>query len=117
IETIERVAGALQTHGRVKRGFLGLVSQPVALPDALRTRLGLSQESGLLVSGVESGGPAEQGGLIVGDVVVALGGQPIRHTEDLMAQLSSERVGQAAAVKVIRGGEARDLSVTIGERK
>jgi S1-C subfamily serine protease len=117
LETAERVAGALQSHGRVKRGFLGLVSQPVAIPEGLRGRLGLSQESGLLVSGVEAGGPAEQGGLMVGDVVVALGGQPIRHTEDLLTQLSSERVGQQAAVRVIRGGESRDLTVTIGERQ
>src|SRR5688572_1835732 len=69
LETVRRVSGALLEYGRVKRGFLGLSSQPVALPDALRERLGLEQESGLLVVGVEAGGPAEQGGLLIGDVV------------------------------------------------
>jgi S1-C subfamily serine protease len=116
LETVRRVSGALLQHGRVKRGFLGLSSQPVALPDALRQRLGLEQESGLLVVGVEAGGPAEQGGLLIGDVVLALGGQPTRHTEDLRRLLGSERIGQPMAVRVVRAGEPRELSVTIGER-
>ena len=116
LETVERVASSLQSHGRVKRGFLGLSSQPVALPEALRQKLAEGQESGLLVSGVEVGGPAERAGLLVGDVLVALGGQPIRQTEDLLAQLGPERVGQATAAQVIRGGEPRDLTITVGER-
>ena len=116
LETVERVAASLQSHGRVKRGFLGLSSQPVALPEGLRQKLGDGQESGLLVSGVEPGGPAERAGLLVGDVLVALGGQPIRQTEDLLAQLGPERVGQATAAQVIRGGEPRDLTITVGER-
>ncbi len=117
LETVERVATALQTYGRVRRGFLGLGSQPVALPSGLRGQLGLSQESGLLISNVESGGPAEQAGFLVGDVLVALGGEPIRHTDDLLAQLGPDRVGQTTTARVIRGGALRDLSVTIGERK
>lgn len=117
LETIARVTTSLQSHGRVRRGFLGLGSQPVALPQALRQKLGLSQDSGLLVVSVEPNGPAEQGGLIIGDVVVALGGQPVRDTEDLRQLLGPERVGQAATVRVARGGEARDLSVTVGERQ
>lgn len=117
LETVDRVATALLSHGRVKRGYLGVTSQPVALPEALRTRHGLGQESGLLVVGVEAGGPAEQSGLMMGDVVVTLGGQPIRDTEDLRTALGPERVGQATAVRVVRGGEPRDLTVTVGERQ
>jgi S1-C subfamily serine protease len=117
LETATRVGSALLSHGRVRRGFLGLGSQPVALPEALRSRLGLEQESGLLVVGVEAGGPAERAGLMIGDVLVSLGGQPIRHTDDLRGQLGPERVGQAVPARVIRGGEPRDLTVTVGERE
>ncbi len=116
LETIDRVVGALQQHGRVRRGFLGLSSQPVRLPDALRTTLGLAQESGLLVVGVESGGPAEKAGFMLGDVLVALGGQPVRNTDDLRGLLGAESVGQATSARVIRGGESRELPVTVGER-
>ena len=117
LETATRVGSALLSHGRVRRGFLGLGSQPVALPEALRSRLGLEQESGLLVVGVEAGGPAERAGLMIGDVLVSLGGQPIRHTDDLRGRLGPERVGQVTPARVIRGGELRDLTVTVGERE
>ncbi|MBA2450214.1 MAG: trypsin-like peptidase domain-containing protein [Chloroflexi bacterium] len=117
LETVRRVTTALTSHGRVRRGFLGLSSQPVALPEALRTKHGLSQESGLLVVGVESGGPAEQAGLMMGDVLLQLGVQPVHDTDDLRNLLSGDRVGQATPARVLRGGEPRDLTVTIGERK
>jgi S1-C subfamily serine protease len=116
LNTVVRVTSALLSHGRVRRGFLGLSSQPVELPRAVRARLGLEQESGLLVVGVESDGPAERGGLMMGDLLIALGGQPIQNTDDLRAALSPERVGQSTPVRVIRGGEPREVAVTIGER-
>jgi S1-C subfamily serine protease len=116
LNTVARVTSALLSHGRVRRGFLGLSSQPVELPRAVRARLGLEQDSGLLVVGVESDGPAERGGLMMGDLLVALGGQPIRNTDDLRGALGPERVGQSTPVRVIRGGEPREVSVTIGER-
>jgi S1-C subfamily serine protease len=116
LATVSRVTSALLSHGRVRRGFPGLSSQPVPLPETLRSSLGLGQESGLLVVGVEPAGPAEAAGLMIGDLLIALGGQAIRNTDDLRAALGPELVGQSAPVRVIRGGESRELSVTIGER-
>lgn len=116
IETIQRVTTALLSHGRVRRGYLGVTSQPVGLPEALRQARAIEQQSALLVVGVESGGPAERAGLLLGDVLLTLGGQPLRDTEDLRAALGPDSVGQQVAARVLRGGELRDLTVTIGER-
>jgi serine protease DegQ len=109
-----RVAGTLQERGTVKRGYLGILSQPVRLPDG--GRLGLTQKGGLLVVGVEDGSPADRGGLMVGDIVATLDGQPVEDTDDLLVLLSGERVGRPVPVKVLRGGEPKDLDVTVGER-
>jgi S1-C subfamily serine protease len=123
VETLERVTAALQQHGTVRRGYLGVSSQAVELPEALRQKVAAGQngqagqESALLVVGVESGGPADRGGVIIGDLLVALGGQPVRTTDDLLGQLGSERVGQATPVKVLRGGEVHELTVTVGQRQ
>jgi S1-C subfamily serine protease len=109
-----RVAGTLQEGGTVKRGYLGILSQPVRLPDGGRT--GPTQKGGLLVVGVEDGSPADRGGLMVGDIVATLDGQPAEDTDDLLALLSGERVGRSVPVGVVRGGEPHELNVTVGER-
>jgi serine protease DegQ len=109
-----RVAGTLEERGSVKRGYLGILSQPVQLPDG--QRLGLTQKGGLLVVGVEEGSPAGRGGLIIGDILATLDAQPVEDTEDLLVLLTGERVGREVPVKVIRGGELHELQVTVGER-
>jgi serine protease Do len=76
----------------------------------------VSQESALLVAGVELNGPAAQSGILVGDILVSLDGQPVRRGEELAALLNAERVGRAAIVQIIRGGVPLTLTVTIGER-
>lgn len=117
VDTLQRVAQAILTQGKVKRGYLGVSTQAVPLPAALSQGLGLSQKSGLLVISVEPGGPAEKGGLMLGDLLVGLGGRPVEDTDDLQTLLGGDRVGQATPVRVIRGGQVQDLNVTIGERR
>ena len=109
-----RVAKSLEERGSVRRGYLGILSQPVRLPDG--QRLGLTHRGGLLVVGVEDGSPAGRGGLMIGDIVATLDGQPVEDTEDLLVLLTGERVGREVEVKVIRGGELRTLQVSVGER-
>ena len=117
LDVVDRVIGALVSHGRVARGFLGIGSQPVALPAQLAGKLGRGEgASALLVVSVEPNGPADAAGFIVGDLLVELDGQPVADTDDLRDLLTPERVGKAATARVVRGGEPRELSVTIGER-
>ena len=112
--TLRGVVETLLAHGRVKRGYLGVGAQPVRLPANLEGQLG--QETGLLLVSVEPDGPAGQGGLMLGDTIVALDGQPVGQMDDLLALLSSDRVGTAVPVRIIRGGQVQDVTVTIGER-
>lgn len=113
--TLQRVAQALQAHGRVRRGFLGVSAQPVRLPAPVAAQV--QQETGLLLAAVEQSSPADQGGLYLGDTLVALDGQAVRHMDDLMAILSGDRVGKAVTAKIVRGGQVHETSVTIGERQ
>jgi S1-C subfamily serine protease len=109
-----RIADALQNHGSIKRGFLGISSQPVQLPESQRG--GKSQDRGLLIVRVDADSPAGKGGLILGDILVALDGQSVKDTDDLQALLTGERVGTEVPVEVIRGGSLQTVRVTVGER-
>lgn len=109
-----RVAATIVSHGTVKRGFLGISSQPVQVPEAQRA--GRSQDRGLLIVRVEPGSPAEQGGLLLGDILVGFDGQVLADTDDLQALLTGERVGTTVPVEVIRGGALQALQVMVGQR-
>ncbi len=109
-----RVADTLTHQGKIKRGFLGISSQPVHIPAAQRA--GRQEEEGLLIMRVEDGAPAQQGGVLLGDILVALDNHPVQDPDDLQALLTGERVGQAVPVTVLRGGVLQTLQITIAER-
>jgi S1-C subfamily serine protease len=112
--TLHRVVEALLIHGRVRRGYLGVGIQPVRLPEALTQQLG--QETGLLLVQVKAGGPAERGGLFLGDIIVVLDGQPIRHHDDLLTHLGGDRVGAEVPIRLVRAGQVHEVMVVIGEQ-
>ncbi|HLF72821.1 MAG TPA: trypsin-like peptidase domain-containing protein [Anaerolineales bacterium] len=112
-----RVAEALAKHGSVKRGYLGLRTQPVEIPEAARQALKREQNHGLLVLWLEEGGPAEKGGLFIGDILVAVSGQSVGDPDDLFSALNSDTVGKAIPIEVLRGGRPETVNVTVGERK
>ncbi len=108
--TLNRVVRDLQEHGSVRRGYLGVGAQPTRLPDALAAELG--QETGLLLVSVEQGSPAEEGGLFLGDTLVSLGGSPVRHMDDLFNGLDGDRIGKPITVRILRGGQLVELTVS-----
>jgi len=112
--TVRQVVETLLAHGRVRRGYLGVGAQPVRLPGPLADQLG--QETGLLLVSVEPEGPADNAGLTLGDTIVALDGQPVRHMDELLALLGGDRVGASLPIRIVRGGQVQELTVTIGER-
>ena len=116
--TVDRVVDQLLAGGRVRRGYLGLGTQPVRLPDAVRAQVG-DQQVALMIVALEPGAPAEQAGLLVGDVLIALDGRPTSDVDDVLAALSGgvggDAVGRALEARVLRAGELRTVSVTVGE--
>ena len=112
--TLRRIVELLVAHGRIRRGYLGVGAQPARLPQTFADQLG--QETGLLLVTIETGSPAEQHGLLMGDTVISLDGEPVRHLDDLLTLLGSERLGKAVSVRIIRGGNLQEITVTIVER-
>jgi S1-C subfamily serine protease len=113
VATIDRVVSALLTHGRIQRGYLGVSSTPARLPQSSVDLVG--QRVGLIVTGLQPGGPAEQAGLLLGDVLLGLDGQKLESIGDLQAALE-DRVSRGVPVKVLRAGAALELSVTPSAR-
>lgn len=114
--TIDKIVTSLQQHGKVRRGFLGVSAQAVAVNDQLAESLGLESKKALVIVGLEAGGPAEQQGLYIGDIIVRVGGTSVGSVDQLMEQLSGDVVGQAVEIEVIRGGERMSKSIVAGER-
>jgi S1-C subfamily serine protease len=112
--TLSRTVDTLLAHGRMRRGYLGVSTQPVRLPSAAQEQL--NQETGLLIVSVEPDSPADKGDLVLGDTIVGMDGETIRHHDDLLALLSGDRVSNKVPLQIVRGGEVRTLNVTVGER-
>jgi len=112
--TLERVVAQLLGQGAVRRGFLGVATFPVRLPQPLERLSG--QGGALLVSGVEPGSPAERAGILLGDALLSLDGQALSSMGDLVPLLDEERIGRSVLVNLLRAGEVRGLAVEVGAR-
>jgi S1-C subfamily serine protease len=113
VATVERVVSALLAHGRIQRGYLGVSSTPARLPQALADSAG--QRVGLVVIGLQPGGPAEQAGFVLGDVLLGLDGERLESIGDLQAVLE-DRAMRSVSARVLRAGAERQLPVTPSAR-
>ena len=114
VEMAERVAESLRSHGRIRHAYLGVGAQPIRLSEALAGQLG--QEGGLLVVTVETDGPAHKAGLLQGDTIVTVDGDPLFGRLDaLFARLGALDVDSTHQFGVVRAGELREIGVTLGE--
>lgn len=112
--TVRRIADTLLAHGRVRRGFLGLGTYPVRLPGDLSAKAG--QPAALLVVSVEAGSPAASAGLLLGDALLGLDGQPLTGPADLLPFVEEERIGTETAARILRAGDLREVRLTVGAR-
>ncbi len=111
------IAETLVRQGHIKRGFLGISSQLVELPAAQRPEGAQEQEYGLLIVKVDENSPAQQGGILLGDILIKLDGHVVLDSEDLQVVLAGDSAGKTVPIEVIRGNTLHTLSVTIGQRQ
>jgi len=111
-----KITETLAKHGRIRRGYLGVRSQTVEIPSVTQKSLKREQATGLLIVSVEKDSPASKGGLIVGDILVAVASVPVLHHDELFARLNGDVVNKSTPIEILRGGQPQTLNVLIGER-
>lgn len=105
--TTRRIISALLADGRVRRAYLGLVTSPAPLPEALATKTG--QHSGLRVMDVVRGSPAYRAGLHAGDLLLTASGGPVRNAQDLQRLMFAEAINRPLQITVMRNGALVDV--------
>ncbi len=115
--TVNRVADLILRKGTVPTAYLGVGLHPVPVPEGLQQKLSIKNTQGLMILAVDSGGPAESAGILIGDIVLAVEGTSIDDIEHVQSILGPDRIGKALTFRLIRGGELKEVSVTPGERR
>lgn len=114
VPVARQVAEALLAHGQVRRAFLGVTAQSVPLTAALVEKIGRAQERAALVLQVAAGSPAERAGLLLGDLLLRVAGEPVEDPEGLRKVLRARTPGEMVPLEILRGGEPGELEVTLG---
>ncbi|MEQ1891161.1 MAG: PDZ domain-containing protein [Planctomycetota bacterium] len=105
------VVDEIRAHGRVRRGYLGFSAEEIVLPRSLVQRHALYGSRAVAVRAVEPGSPADEAGLLDGDVLVRLAGLPVTTLSDVHRLLVGAVIGRVLPLDVLRGGEWRALEV------
>jgi serine protease Do len=114
--TVLRIAEEISATGHVAKPYVGLVMQAVQIPDSLQKRAGVSHGAGLLVMHVEPAGPADEAGVLLGDVLVDMDGRAFSDLEDLSEVLGQKGAGKEVQTSLIRGGNRLQLTIRVGNR-
>jgi S1-C subfamily serine protease len=117
VATVNRVVDALLEKGHIPRGYFGVGLQPVRLPENLRESFQRSGSRAAMVLEVEPDGPAHKAGVVIGDILVALNGQPVMGLEDVQAHLHGENIGKSLRAQFLRGGVPREVDIVVAERE
>jgi S1-C subfamily serine protease len=114
--TAQHVLTQVLQHGRVRRARLGIAGDQVALPQRLKVRTGLTQDSGVRVVEVQPGSPAQSGGLEPGDVIVALDKDAVTGIDDIARILDGSRIDKRVAIRIVREGRLETVDIVPTER-
>jgi S1-C subfamily serine protease len=112
VNRVKSVTDRLVTGGKIKKAYLGLVANTVAIPQEIQDEAGIEQETAVMVFQVEAGAPAKKAGLTMGDVIVAFNGKPVTDFYDLPRLLSQDVVGKQTTLTIIRGEKLIELTIT-----
>ena len=113
VNMVRGVMSDIIAHGRVIRGWIGIV--PEDITDEQAAQLGLAQ-GGVLVANLYVGSPAQEAGLQPGDLLLAMGGAPLHSAQDGLARIANEKPGSVLAIKVLRGRKTLEMKAHVSER-
>ena len=114
--TANFVLGELVRHGRVRRAYIGIAAQQIAIPRRLRHAAELNQESAVLAASVETGSPAERAGVKSRDIILRLDGAAITGGDDLIRVLAGDKIGRTVEIEILRSGSRLVLPLVPEER-
>jgi len=112
VDSLKETVGRISKDGRVKKGFLGVVVEPVELPDDLARSAEVGQEDGLLVRSVDAESPARAAGVVLGDIILKLGDAQATDEYELHKALTGDVVGKTLVLRILRAEKVADLKVT-----
>ena len=105
--TANFVLGEIVRHGRVRRSYIGVAAGVVTVPRRIALRLGIEQKTGAVLTGVETGGPADEAGLLTGDTILSIDGMTVAGADDLVRLLDASRIGRSVALDTLRRSDRR----------
>jgi len=114
--TAQTVLSELIRHGRVRRGFIGIAGQTVAVPRRHARAADIDNASGAMITTIEQGAPADIGGLMTLDVIVRVDGEAVSGVDDLIRLLNADRIGRPVTFDVLRRGMLRQFDIVPAER-
>jgi S1-C subfamily serine protease len=114
--TVNHVADALLSKGRIPRGYLGVGLQPIRLPAELKQSTQRKGKTATIVLDVAPDGPAHKAGLLIGDLLLTLDGHEVLHPGDVHSTLGPDSIGKTFVAQLSRGGELREVRISVTER-
>jgi serine protease DegQ len=114
VTTVKTVMESIISTGQVIRGWIGV--EPQDITPELADSFGLRKKSGTIIAGVLKGGPAEKAGMKPGDILIAVEGQPVANTTDMLNMIAQLTPGHRARMTVLRKTEESTLNITVGKR-
>lgn len=109
---VKTIVDRLLNGGKLKRAYLGIVSNTVTMPEEIAEQAEIDQDSGVMVFSVERGSPAKKAGLAMGDVIVKFNGKSVTNFYDLPAMLTDATIGKDVDIMILRGEKLATLTVT-----
>jgi len=117
IATARWVVSEIVSHGRVRRGYLGIGAQVRPISRRVQLHLGLERQSVVEIASVERGGPAAAAGIERGDVIYGLGGTEVATVDDIHRILSQQRPATPLQARILRCGRERTVVIVSGEER
>ena len=111
VNKVKVITDRLLTGGKIKKAYLGLVGNTVAIPQEIQEEAGIEQETGVMVFQVEAGAPARKAGLTMGDVILTFNSKPVTDFYDLPRLLSEDVAGKKTTLTIIRGEKLIALEI------